>query len=225
MDIVEEQIWFSSEGLRLEGRLAYPDACEPETVACLLAPHPFFGGDLENNVIAHVSSALAARGVGTLRFNYRGVGESEVNLPEGTTCYAWFEAMENERRYEVFVPDAVAAMACLCEAVPDATNRFLIGYSFGAVLAGMAASQTPATAIVAISPPVTRVPLDVYDDCALPKYFLAGNMDFVFDEGVFLEAYQGMPDPKAWIPMPGCDHFYRGDEARLAAEIIKAMGR
>lgn len=223
MNCVEENITFKTDGLTLEGRLAYPEDPAPATTVCLLAPHPHFGGNLDNNVIRHLATNFAQRGAATLRFNYRGVGASQLNLPQGTTPYAWFEAMETNRTYDALIPDVVAAMAFLDNAAPNAGKRILLGYSFGSILAGMAAPQTNATAIVAVSPPVTRVALTAYRDCALPKTFLAGDKDFVFDQEIFTTEFAALPQPKQWIPMPGCDHFFRGEEKRLANTIAETL--
>src|SRR5690606_30220555 len=40
-------------------------------------PHPLFHGSMDNKVVTTVTRTLAGRGLPTLRFNFRGVGNSE----------------------------------------------------------------------------------------------------------------------------------------------------
>jgi alpha/beta superfamily hydrolase len=42
-------------------------------------PHPLFGGTMINKVVHTLARALQEQGLPTLRFNYRGVGQSEGN--------------------------------------------------------------------------------------------------------------------------------------------------
>jgi uncharacterized protein len=45
-------------------------------VAAIAHPHPQYGGDMHNNVVVALQHGLAAGGVVTVRFNFRGVGAS-----------------------------------------------------------------------------------------------------------------------------------------------------
>src|SRR5258706_6097726 len=73
--ISEESIRFRAGAWSLEGRLAAPPAATRGAVVC--HPHPQYGGDMDNPVVVAAAQALAARGVAALRFNFRGVGDSE----------------------------------------------------------------------------------------------------------------------------------------------------
>jgi alpha/beta superfamily hydrolase len=44
------------------------------TVFC--HPHPLYGGNMDNNVLVTLSDTFKSVGWGTLRFNFRGVGQS-----------------------------------------------------------------------------------------------------------------------------------------------------
>src|SRR5258706_6203119 len=73
--ISEESIRFRAGAWSLEGRLAAPPAAKRAAVVC--HPHPQYGGDMDNPVVVATTHALAARGIAALRFNFRGVGDSE----------------------------------------------------------------------------------------------------------------------------------------------------
>ena len=70
---MEEAVSIPGPGIVLEGRW-WPGAAPQDAV--ITHPHPLFGGDMANNVVLTAVRALAARGMTTLRFNFRGVGRS-----------------------------------------------------------------------------------------------------------------------------------------------------
>lgn len=221
---VEESVELESEGLRLAGRLAYPDAGSPDTTLLLLAPHPHMGGRMDNNVIRHLARRGAECGWVTLRFDWRGVGASEIALPPGESLYDHFAAMERERRYQELLPDARAALGTLREAAGVQGRCVVVGYSLGAVLAGMLAPGTDATHVVGVSPPAARVSLEAYRDVAAAKLFLAGDADFAFDAERFRRDFERMPEPRRFVPLPGADHFHRQEEERVFACIRGWLG-
>lgn len=211
----EEEIAFDSEGLQLEGIFAYPDAGQPRAAVLLLAPHPHMGGNMDNNVVRHLARRCAACGAASLRFNYRGVGRSEMRLEPGESRFDHFAAMEAAQRYEELLPDARAAYETLVATIPDAPRRVILGYSLGAVLAGMLARVVPATHLIGVSPPVRRAALFPHGDSAARKFFVAGDDDFAFEWEMFEEQYGAAPPPKAYSRLAGCDHFFRRDEERV----------
>ena len=60
--------------LSLEALLAVPDTPSAGVVIC--HPHPLYGGDMDNPVVVRVQEVCAGLGLATLRFNFRGVGDS-----------------------------------------------------------------------------------------------------------------------------------------------------
>lgn len=79
----EERVTFKSGDLTLEGMIAYPDGAGPHRAAVVCHPHPLYGGSMYNNVVDAVLEAMHARGFATLRFNFRGVGQSEGEFDNG----------------------------------------------------------------------------------------------------------------------------------------------
>jgi alpha/beta superfamily hydrolase len=221
--IVEESLRIPCGGLALAGILAYPEAADPHTALLLLAPHPHMGGRMDNNVIRHLARRGAETGCVTLRFDYRGVGASPIELPPGTSVHDHYAALERERRYEALLPDCAAAWGALTAAAPAARRRAIVGYSLGAILAGRLAREVDATHVVAISPPVARVSLDWHRGHTLPKLFVGGDRDFAFDRERFENEYARLPEPKRFVPMPGSDHFYRKEEERVFGAVAEFL--
>src|SRR5512136_2647531 len=103
----------SSDGLRLEGRLARG---APDRAAVLCHPHPLYGGSMLTPVIMTVEQAFQEAGFTTLAFNFRGVGGSEGTYGEGLAELA----------------DVTGALTYLEEALGSRPRRFAVaGYSFG----------------------------------------------------------------------------------------------
>ena len=92
-----------------------PPAKPDGTIAVLCHPHPQYGGSMEDVVLACLADTLVARGVGCLRFNFRGVGGSTGSHSDG--------AGE--------LDDLFAVIYWLKTANPT-RSYWLGGYSFGA---------------------------------------------------------------------------------------------
>ena len=80
----QSAVIFEANGLTFEGVLAQPDDSTdsvPGVVIC--HPGPLGGGNMDNNVVVAVSFALVEEGFATLRFNFRGVGNSQGEHSKG----------------------------------------------------------------------------------------------------------------------------------------------
>lgn len=222
MEIIEEQLRFTVAGDTLEAVAAYPESSKPTTAVLVLAPHPQMGGNMANNVVRHLARRFAEDGALSLRFNYRGVGNSSLSLPPGTAVYDHFQRMEDEQRYDLLLPDASGAMMALC-LLCDCPRKVYVGYSLGGVLAGMLARLHPPDALVSISPPVKKVPMTNFDTDAYPRHFVGGDNDFAFILDSFQEQYAALPEPKSFQLLEGSDHFFRKEEERVYAAIAHVL--
>lgn len=205
----------AGKGQRMEGVLAYPVGTAPSSSLLLLAPHPHMGGNMDNNVIKTIAQRAAEDGCVTLRFNYRGVGGSLIDLPQGVSTYDHYAEMEARQQYQQLLPDATDALTFLRAATKGIQKRTVLGYSLGAILAGMMDPQLGATNLLCISPPNARVSLELFNHCTLPKVFVGGDRDFAFDLDAFRHAFEGFPPPKTFVPLDGLDHFFRGQEDKV----------
>jgi alpha/beta superfamily hydrolase len=78
--MAEEKIFFESAGLKVEGLL---DRLHSDRGVVITHPHPLYGGDMFNNVVEAIVQAYQEKGHSTLRFNFRGVGQSEGAYDNG----------------------------------------------------------------------------------------------------------------------------------------------
>ena len=220
----EELVQFVSGANTLEGIFAYPDGGEPETAVLLLSPHPHMGGRMDNNVIAFLAQQLAAAGCATLRFNYAGVGGSTLALSEEDSPYEYWERIEAGQNYRAVVPDAFAAREFLLAALPGVPLGY-VGYSFGSCLAVLLAGIHPPAWLAALAPPVARAPMIGMAGLTMPCRFIVGDRDFAFSQADFDPLFEQVQGEKAFILLPGCDHFFRKCEAQVLSAILPLLGR
>jgi len=77
---MEEQIIFSWGARTLEGLLEK----NSETNGVVIThPHPLYGGNMHNDVVISITKTYQNMGYTTLRFNFRGVGNSQGSYGDG----------------------------------------------------------------------------------------------------------------------------------------------
>jgi uncharacterized protein len=205
----EERVTFRSGDLTLEGMIAYPDGAGPHRAAVVCHPHPLYGGSMYNNVVDAVLEALHARGFATLRFNFRGVGQSEGEFDNGKG-----EA-----------DDAIAAIHFLtAQKGVRADGSVLAGYSFGAMTAvRAAASVEEVAAIVAVALPLGMIDASALGAITKPIVLLAGDQDS-YCSANHLAALAERLGPLARVKIiPGADHFFGGREHEITAALDEAL--
>jgi len=224
--IAEEYVTFSSGPLRLRGVLAYPEETAPERAVLLCSPHPHFAGDMNNNVICAVARRLAAEAV-ALRFDYRGVGDSEIRLDPGVSVFDYWTGVEETRDYREPVEDVASAARALRDATQSRDLEFcVVGYSFGAATGMMFAhNASDVHKMVAIAPPLGKVSFEFLSCTAKPSLHLVGKQDFLYSDEK-LEAYRRTAGSTAnVVVLENADHFFRGDEDVLAREVEEFLDK
>jgi alpha/beta superfamily hydrolase len=61
----------------LEALLEEPEVGGPREACLVCHPHPLFGGTMHNKVVYRIARGMRRAGAVVLRFNFRGVGQSE----------------------------------------------------------------------------------------------------------------------------------------------------
>lgn len=218
-NVSEELVEIDSPSGVLEGLLAYPSDTMPGSTVLFLSPHPQLGGNMENNVVRYLARAAAQFGHATLRFNYHGVGKSTIQNAPPISLPAYWSEIERTRTYERLIPDVNAAWNVLQATLPNASGNTVVGYSLGAVLAGITADIFPDANVVAIAPPFNRVVLTGFDRYRCEKVFVTGDRDFCFEPEAFSAFFDSLPKPKRHVLLADKDHFFRKSEPELFREI------
>ena len=194
----------------LEGVVATPQdvtGSVPGVVVC--HPHPLFGGDMSNGVILAVCQALVKEGFAALRFNFRGVGNSEGSFSKG----------EEEKE------DVRAALGVI-QAWPgvDKSRVGLAGYSFGAsmVLSGLSRYKA-AKALVLIAPPIVALGDPAIGRDKRPKLFIVGDKDSLVPHNTLKEKVGSYQRPPEVSLVPGADHSWRGHEGEVSQHAVNFL--
>lgn len=196
--MAKSKVLISSSGPTLEGYLELPDLPPPFPAVLLCHPHPLYGGNMHNNVIVAVGNALVKEGFAVLRFNFRGVGQSEGSFNEGVG--------EQD--------DARACLSFLLEREEIDSHRLGIGgYSFGGMIAfSVGVRENAAAALAGISP---VIPKDALKGCTKPKIIISGTADDMVPTALIAKEVNKAGEPKDFRVIDGADHFWWGFEEQL----------
>ena len=202
---MEEEVSIPGPGITLEGRLSSGTA---PGGAVITHPHPLFGGSMANNVVLTAVRALAARGMSALRFNFRGVGRSTGIYGGGLE--------ETE--------DVAAALAFLKSRTPG--PHYVVGYSFGAAVAGRALIQgLTADAAIFIAPPIAFMDLSFLPRVPGLRLIVVGDRDELCPLPS-LQALLATSQPSLEETPPevrvieGADHFF-GDGEEILFRVLR----
>jgi len=178
----------------------------PAVVIC--HPHPQYGGTMRNKVVYWLARAFGDRGCNVLRFNFRGVEQSEGVWDEG--------------RGEA--DDAAAALDWLHARHPDAP-LWLAGFSFGCY-AGLQAAHRDARVerMFAVAPAVNQRDFSFMRGEARPLAVAQGTADEVVPFSA-VEEWAGSLTNVQFHAIEDAGHFFPGHmqqmtEALLAGCII-----
>jgi len=169
-------------------------------------PHPLHGGTFHNKVVHTLARALNELGIPALRFNFRGVGASAGSYDEGRG--------ETE--------DALAVVQYGRTRFPRAAP-WLLGFSFGAVVAIRAAVRADAARLITVAPAVDRVALDG----ALPRcpwLLIQGDADDVVPAAGVLAWAARLESPPVVRVLPAVGHFFHGRLPELRAAVVTFAG-
>ena len=175
-------------------------------VAVVCHPHPQFGGTMDNKVVHTISRAFLQLGYRSVRFNFRGVGESAGSFDDG--------------RGEI--DDALTVIAAQRQpGLPLA----LAGFSFGGYVAASAAERlrqanTPVERLVLVGPSTERHVLPVV---AADTVVVHGEADDVVPLSATLA--WARPQVLPVVVLPGVGHFFHGQLTLLKQQIVQAWHR
>lgn len=219
MDTVQERINIDGPVGRLQGRLEYNSS--PAFIGVVCHPHPLFGGTMDNKVVTTLCRAVRDGGGAALRFNFRGVGESQGVYGEGLG--------EAE--------DLLAAIHWM-------QSRFaglpvwLAGFSFGSYVAAQVATSQAITAqavvtqtdkdqllthLLLVAPPVHHFDFQSVTETRCPVTVVQGDDDEVVDAKEVHDWAQQSPLAPDLIRFPSCGHFFHGKLTELKALALNTL--
>lgn len=187
----------------LEAVLTIPEQIKEGTVALLGHPHSLQGGTMNNKVVTTMARACKERGIPSLRFNFRGVGQSAGIYDKGIG--------ESE--------DMLSIAKIWLEEQP--TSEFIFaGFSFGSYVAYRAATHFNTSKLITIAPPVHHYDYTELQQASNSWLIIQGDADEVVPiEQVLQFASQAVPAIPV-ITFTQTGHFFHGKLLDLKASLL-----
>lgn len=205
---MEEHVTFPVGDITLEGLLSIPSQT-PKVGAVICHPHPLYGGEMHNNIVSALVDAFQAVGIATLRFNFRGVGNSEGEHDEGNAE----------------VDDVKAAVTYLLsrQAVPTVV---VAGYSFGSMVGLRAGADDPRVhKLIGVALPIGMRDASFLLNANKPILLISGDHDNYSPVPVLQDLVAKLSEPKALKIVDGADHFFWGLENKVAEVAVGFLQR
>ncbi len=194
---MEDKIKFLSDGHEIEGRL---EKNSLQKGVVITHPHPLYGGDMHNNVVNAVALVYRQNGYTSLRFNFRGVGNSQGSHGNGIGEQA----------------DVHAAVSYLADLGLEQID--LAGYSFGVWVNALSSINEPRLAnMIMVSPPVAFIDFGAISDLGSLRLIVAGSRDDIAPPDLIEKSYHGWNAEAQFEIINGADHFYLGYIDKLEA--------
>lgn len=209
----ESKIAISGPAGQLESALSRGDSDAPLSslngLVIICHPHPQHGGTMENKVVTTLMRTYRDLGIHVLRFNFRGVGQSE----------GVFDNAVGE------LDDLLAVIAWAQDNLPQ-SPLLLAGFSFGSSIAARASySVEKLVHLTLVAPPVERYEYDRNGIFNAPVCVVQGDQDErVIAKGVYDWAAQ-LQSPAELIRYPEAGHFFHGYLSALKTDLTEILLR
>ena len=190
----------------LEAIICFEDSLETSRrIAVLCHPHPLHQGSMHNKVITTLERAYLNLGISTIRFNFRGVGESEGNYGE----------IEGE------IDDATQVIQWALQKNKTA-SLCLAGFSFGSYIAAYCATQLPCEHLISVAPPVSNMPFSKLQPIDTPWLVVQGDKDEVVAQDQVSAWHNTHHNHNRQLMMiSDCSHFFHGKLLELRSLVEK----
>ncbi|HEX7737902.1 MAG TPA: alpha/beta fold hydrolase, partial [Ktedonobacteraceae bacterium] len=165
----EKPMMFFSRGrpsFQLEGVVHAPASPEKAPVVVLCHPQPA-SSDMSDSLLLETARKLAEDGMIALRFNFRGVGQSQGQQTDG-------------RMEPLDIAGAIDSV--LAQPGADPAKICLVGHAFGAYMALTYAPYDPRVrTVIAVSLPLYRASIsgfpDAFERFDRPQLYITGEFD------------------------------------------------
>lgn len=199
-----EKLFIEGPAGQLQSIYQAGDAGKAAVVIC--HPHPLFGGTMRNKVVYWIARAFEDMGHPVLRFNFRGVDQSEG---------AW-DAGDGES------DDAAAALDWIAEKHPD-VPLWLAGFSFGCY-AGLkaAVNDERVERMFAVAPAVNLWDFSFMRTESRPLMVIHGSADELVPHDM-VSAWVELLDSVEYHEIEGAGHFFPDHHQLLQAALTSSL--
>ncbi len=198
---------------RLEGR--YQPAKSPRApVAMVLHPHPKGGGTMNNRMVQNLYQMFVKRGFSVLRFNFRGVGNSQGTFDNGIGELS----------------DAASALDWMQQFNPEASTTWIAGYSFGAWIGMQLLMRRPEIkGFMSISPPANLFDFSFLAPCPSSGIIVQGLSDEIVTASAVQKLVDKLKTQKHIVidyeTVPNANHFYENEMDQVMGNVERYLDR
>ena len=157
----------------------------------------------------------------TLRFDYRGIGQSRIDLPAGVGL---FRLLGHDRADAGLSRADARHVGCGGGAVPD-ERRIADGRGRVFLRRGdgcrIAVGDSRFVGMVGIAAPFSRITFEHLSNCPKPCLMVSGIDDFVYSPDVADKLINNAGDQLVMDRLDSADHFFRRQEQMLATRVMK----
>ena len=190
---------------QLELATLVPKQINSEVIVVICHPDPVQQGTMNNKVVTTIARSLRDLGVRSVRFNYRGVGNSQGTHDDGNG--------ESQ--------DCLAVLAWLQQ---QQATVALAGFSFGAYVALRAANSCDSLAfLLNIAPAVSLRPFETLQSPTCPWLIIQGENDEVASPTAVYTWAATLPNNARLLRMPDTSHFFHGQLIQLRKHLLTEL--
>jgi alpha/beta superfamily hydrolase len=179
---------------------------EPIAVAVICHPHPLHGGTLTNKVVHQLAKTFSEMGAVSVRFNFRGVGESDGEYDNG--------------RGEV---EDLVAVAKWAQQRWQGLPLWLGGFSFGGVIALKGAQRMEPRKLVTVAPAINYIPAESLQSIGADWLLIQGEDDDIVPTVQVKKWIESLEVQPKFGSVAGAGHFFHGRLTALRQVLIDAF--
>lgn len=203
-----KKIFIDGPAGKLETVLAEPDIDHPRGIAVIAHPHPLYGGTMNNKVVYTLFKTLLELGFIAVKFNFRGVEQSEGNRYSG-----------NDNGVGE-IEDVLAVVETTGNQFASSFNEspplMLAGFSFGGAIQAHAAQRLRPQKLIMVAPSVERLNVPPLAHPGAKQdiepitdiLIIHGDQDDVVPLKTVLD--WAAPQELPVVVVPGAEHFFHG---------------
>ncbi len=203
-----QKLFIDGPAGKLETVLAEPDI-SPCGIAVIAHPHPLFGGTMDNKIVHTLFNTLLDLGFISVKFNFRGVGESA-----GVHDYGIGE-----------IEDVMAVVSNVSDYFHTRYGNqslLLAGFSFGGAIQAHAAQRLKPQHLILVAPSVVRLNAPPVIDYADHVLIIHGDQDDIVPLQSVLD-WAANQQSQPVVVIPGAEHFFHGRLSNIKDTVLDAF--
>ena len=182
----------------IEALISMPLQKKAKAVAIICHPHPLHHGTMNNKVITTLAKILDKIGLATIRFNFRGVGQSGGKYGDSVgEC------------------DDLLAVYSWAKKQKLSENYVLAGFSFGSYICCRSAEKISPKVLITVAPAITNQDYENYPNSDCPWWLIQGELDEITEAYEVYKWANSKENPPNIIKISDASHFFHGKLGEL----------